>query len=295
MTTQVAPPVQLRGIEPADGDEVARIVYEAFAGIHDHHRFERDFPTLDAAVELTTNFIAHPAIHGVVAEIGGRVVGSNFLDERGPVRGVGPITVDPAAQGRGVGRELMQAVLDRGTDALGVRLLQDAFNTGSLSLYASLGFDVAEPVALMNGRPRGDGVEGTDVRPLEPDDLAAAEELHVKVHGFERTAELEDALAVPAFSPTGAIRDGRLVAYAATLTFFPAAHAVAETEDDMAALIAGTLAATDQPGSFLLPTRQAELFRWCIAQGLRVVKPMTYMTVGRYETPAGSWIPSVLY
>jgi hypothetical protein len=26
---------------------------------------------------------------------------------------------------------------------------------------------------------------------------------------------------------------------------------------------------------------------------LRVVKPMTYMTVGRYVTPAGAWIPSV--
>jgi GNAT superfamily N-acetyltransferase len=295
MTTQTAPPVQLRAIEPADGDEVARIVCEAFAGIHDHHRFERDFPTLAAAVELTTNFIAHPSIHGVVAEIDGRVVGSSFLDERGPVRGVGPITVDPAAQGRGVGRALVQAVLDRGGDALGVRLLQDSFNTRSLSLYASLGFDVAEPVALMSGRPRGDGVEGTEVRPLEPGDLAAAEELHVRVHGFERTAELEDALGVPAFSPTVAIRDDRLVAYAATLTFFPAAHAVAETEDDMAALIAGTLVATHQPGSFLLPTRQAELFRWCLAHGLRVVKPMTYMTVGQYETPAGGWIPSVLY
>jgi GNAT superfamily N-acetyltransferase len=295
MTTQIAPTVQLRAIEPADGDEVARIVYEAFAGIHDHHRFERDFPTLDAAIELTTNFIAHPSIYGVVAEIDGRVVGSNFLDERGPVRGVGPITIDPAVQGRGVGRALMQAVLDRGADALGVRLLQDSFNTGSLSLYASLGSDVAEPVALMSGRPRGDGVEGIEVRQLDPSDLAAAEELHVRVHGFERTAELEDALAVPAFSPTAAIRDGRLVAYATTLTFFPAAHAVAETEDDMAALIAGTLAATDQPGSFLLPTRQAELLRWCLAEGLRVVKPMTYMTVGRYEMPAGSWIPSVLY
>jgi hypothetical protein len=50
-----------------------------------------------------------------------------------------------------------------------------------------------------------------------------------------------------------------------------------------------------QPGSFLLPTRQPELFRWCLAQGLRVVKPMTYMTVGRYKAPAGGRIPSVLY
>jgi GNAT superfamily N-acetyltransferase len=100
-----------------------------------------------------------------------RIVGSNFIDERVPVRGVGPITVDPAVQGRVVGRALMQAVLDRGAGALGTRLLQDAFNAGSLSLYASLGFDVAEPVALMSGRPRGDGSDGTEVRPLEPSDL----------------------------------------------------------------------------------------------------------------------------
>jgi hypothetical protein len=96
MTNQIAPtaphrlsssgrPVELRPIKPADRDEAARILYEAFAGIHDHQRFARDFPTLAAAVQLTTNFIAHPSIYGVVAEIGGRIVGSNFLDERGPV------------------------------------------------------------------------------------------------------------------------------------------------------------------------------------------------------------------
>jgi hypothetical protein len=60
----------------------------------------------------------------------------------------------------------------------------------------------------------------------------------------------------------------------------------------MCALIAGALAAGEAPASFLLPTRQAELFRWLLGD---VVKPMTYMTVGRYEAPAGAWIPSVLY
>jgi predicted N-acetyltransferase YhbS len=287
--------IQLRPIEPGDRDEAARIVYEAFAGIHDHHRFERDFPTLEAAVRLTTNFIGHPSIHGVVAEIDGRVVGSNFMDERGPVRGVGPITVDPAAQARGVGRALMQAVLGRGADALGIRLLQDSFNTGSLALYTSLGFEVAEPVALMKGRPRSSGVDGVEVRPLERGDLAECERLHRRVHGFERTAELEDALAAPGLSPVVALRDGRIVAYATTLTFFPAAHAAAETEADMAGLIAGGLSATGEVGSFLLPIRQAELFRWALGEGLRVVKPMTYMTLGRYERPKGAWIPSVLY
>lgn len=298
LTTAAAPTradVHVRPIEPADADAAARIVYKAFAGIHDHHRFARDFPTPESAVELTSAFVAHPSIHGVVAEIDGRVVGSNFLDERGPVRGVGPITVDPAAQGRGVGRRLMQAVVERGADAAGIRLLQDAFNVRSLSLYASLGFDVAEPIALMRGRPATAPIAAVEVRSLEPADIPEAERLHRRVHGFERTTELRDALAAPHMAPTVAIRGDRVVAYATTLTFFPAAHAVAESDADLLALIAGTLAESEAPGSFLLPARQAELFRSLLAMGLRVVKPMIYMTIGEYRTPAGAWIPTVLY
>ena len=54
--------IAVRAIEPADGDECARILYEAFGRLHDHHRFPRDFPTLEAAGQLTSNFMAHPAI-----------------------------------------------------------------------------------------------------------------------------------------------------------------------------------------------------------------------------------------
>ena len=287
--------ITLRPIEPADRDEAARILYEAFAGIHDHHRFARDFPTLEAATGLVESFIAHPLIWGVVAERSGRIVGSNFLDERGSVRGVGPITVDPKAQAAGVGRRLMQAVLERGADARGVRLLQDAFNTRSLALYASLGFEVAEPVVVIGGTPQATCPDHVAVRPLTPDDLESAEQLCRSVHGFERTNELRDALAAPGSGPFAAIRGGRLVAYATTLSFFPAAYAVGESEDDLAALIAGAVAMSGAPASFLLPTHQHELLRWCLQAGLRIVKPMTYMAIGEYRRPRGAWIPSVLY
>jgi hypothetical protein len=63
----------------------------------------------------------------------------------------------------------------------------------------------------------------------------------------------------------------------------------------MRALIAGALARDEAPASFLLPIRQADLFRWCLGEGLRVVKPMTYMSMGEYREPNGCWIPSVLY
>jgi predicted N-acetyltransferase YhbS len=287
--------LELRATEPADGDECARIVYKAFGALHDYHRFARDFPTLEAARQLTSAFISHPSIWGVVAERDGRIVGSNYLDERGPIRGLGPITVDPQAQGAGVGRRLMEAALERGRDAAGIRLLQDSFNGGSLALYASLGFEVKEPCTVMSGTPRSRPLAGVEVRPLEERDLEECEDLCVRVHGFERTNELCDALKVPMFSPLVAVRDGRITAYATTLTFFAAAYGVAETEDDMRALILGALADSEQPASFLLPTRQAGLFRWCLSEGLRVVKPMTYMTIGEYREPDGYWIPSVLY
>jgi hypothetical protein len=85
------------------------------------------------------------------------------------------------------------------------------------------------------------------------------------------------------------------VAYAATLDQFGAAYAVAESDDDMSALIAGAVVPEGPPASFLLPHHQHDLLRWCLAAGLRIVKPMNYMVMGRYRRPQGAWIPSVLY
>ena len=291
----VATDLRLRTAEPADADEVARIVFEAFAGIHDRHVFPRDFPTLEAAAALTEAFIAHPSIWGVVAERDGRIVGSNFVDERGPIRGVGPITVDPGVQETGVGRRLMQAALDRSAGAAGVRLLQDAFNTRSLALYASLGFRVTDPVALLSGRPRSRPIPGYTVRPLTAGDIPGAAALSLGVHGFERTNEVRDALAAPHLEPVVATRNGRIAAYATTLTFFPAAHAVADSYEALQALIAGAISDDGPPASFLLPTRQPGLLRWAVDAGLRIVKPMNYMVTGRHAQPLGAWIPSVLY
>ncbi len=49
------------------------------------------------------------------------------------------------------------------------------------------------------------------------------------------------------------------------------------------------------PWGFLLPTRNAALFRWCLEHDLRVVRQMTLMSLGSYQEPAGAFLPSVLY
>jgi len=285
--------ITIRPITNDDKEICGRIVYEAFKGIAEQHNFPLDFPVAEAGQHFAEMWINHPSIYGVVAEEDGQFIGSNFLTERNPIRGVGPITVSPQVQSRGAGRKLMEAVIERGKDALGIRLVQDAFNTKSMSLYASLGFDVVEPLALMAGKPTGEIPKYVEVRPMQNEDLSQCEELCKKAHGFERTNELRDAIA--AFKPFVAIRDGRITAYSSTVSFWPLNHGVAETEGDMHALLLGASAQIEEPLAFLLPTRQASFHRWSLKSGLRMVKPMTLMAMGKYQEPNGCWFASVEY
>jgi hypothetical protein len=170
-----------------------------------------------------------------------------------------------------------------------VRLVQAAFHNRSLSLYASLGFDVREPLACLQGRCRDQQVASCAVRAAQPADLEACNALSRKVHGFDRGVELSQAIQ----QNTARIveRAGRITGYASALAFF--GHAVAETNLDLQALIASA-DSFGGPG-ILLPTRNNALFRWCLASGLRVVQPMTLMSIGLYNEPAGAWLPSILY
>src|ERR1700758_5257308 len=121
--------IELRPGTPADADICGRICYEAFKTISEAHGFAPDFPAPEVAIGLLNWMLAHPEFYSVVAEIDGRIVGSNFLDERNRIAGVGPITVDPTVQNRAIGRRLMDAVHARAREKNlpGVRLIQAAF------------------------------------------------------------------------------------------------------------------------------------------------------------------------
>lgn len=283
--------IELRPGVPEDAEACGTICYEAFGAIAGHHAFPSDFPTPDVAVGLMSMLLGHPGLYSVVAERNGTIVGSNFLDERSTIAGVGPITVDPADQDGGIGRILMHDVTRRATErgAPGIRLLQAAYHNRSLSLYATLGFQVRDLVACMHGTPPRGEVPGHRVRHATPADVEACAAVCRHVHGHDRTGELRDALA----QGTALVveHDGRISGYATDLAFF--AHAVGENNDDLKALIMAA-EAFGGPG-ILVPTANAELFRWCLERELRVVHTMTLMTTGLYSTPQGAYLPSVLY
>jgi GNAT superfamily N-acetyltransferase len=292
-TREAAMTAKIRPAIAADAKACGRIIFEAFTGIAEKHGFPPDFPSVEGATQFATIFIADPSIYGVVAEMDGRVVGSNFLAEGDPIRSVGPITVDPSLQGGGVGRQLMETVVERARDAVGVRLVQDAFNTRSVAIYALIGFDVKEPLLLMRGTPRSRPSSSFAVRPMEGEDVSACAKLCMTVHGIERTHELRDALRL--FTPFVVEHEGRITGYLSAATYWQMNHGVAETEQDMRELIAGAATMSSEPVSFLLPTRQASFFRWCLGEQMRVIKPMTLMSMGTYQESRGCYFPSVLY
>ena len=283
--------VTLRAGRPDDAEKCGVICYEAFKRISEYHNFPADFPTPEPAIGLLSMLLSRSDIHSVVAEIDGRIAGSNFLWESDKVAGIGPITVDPDVQNSTVGRQLMEEVLhyaqERGFAS--VRLVQAAYHNRSLSLYTKLGFDTREPLSVMNGPALNLRFPNYLVRPANENDLAACNSLCFRIHGHERSVELLDAITEG--TATVVEHNDRITGYASGINFL--GHAVGESDEDLKALI-GAAVEIPHPG-FLLPTRNSELFRWCLEKGLRVVQPMTLMSKGLYSEPRGAFLPSILY
>jgi predicted N-acetyltransferase YhbS len=291
MVPKSHPGLTVRLATPQDSAICGEICYRAFSKINGAHNFPCDFPGPEASTGLLSMLFSTPGLYCVVAEIEGRIVGSNVLDERAIIMGIGPVSVDPDVQNHGVGRKLMQAVIDRANErhAAGIRLVQAAFHNRSLSLYTNLGFDVREPLTCVQGRTRERNVPGCQVRPAEAADLDACNLLSHQVHGFDRGADLAQSI----HNGTAVVveRAGRITGYASALAF--SSHGTAETNLDMQALLAS--AESFGGSGILVPSRNTALLRWCLANGLRVVQPMTLMSIGLYNQPAGAWFPSVLF
>lgn len=108
------------------------------------------------------------------------------------------------------------------------------------------------------------------------------------VHGYARSNELRTAIVNQ--TAIEVELQGRMTGYSTILGFM--VRAVAETNDDIKDLI-GAAPEYAGPG-FLVPTRNHDLFRWCLEQGLRVGYMLNLMSVGLYNEPCGSFLPSAI-
>lgn len=270
--------------------QLARICHEAFSALHDRCGVERDIPSPEVGEMIISQTVRRPDYTGVMAVLDGKIVGSNFLTFADEIAGVGPITVSPGVQTRGVGRALMQWVIDEARRrGLGqVRLFQEAINITSLSLYTSLGFDWRDTGVLMQANPAAE--EDPEVRPITTDDLPAIAELSRLGYGVSRAGDAEQLLAwqTPGFLKTSG---GRPVAYQFSTLF---GHAGAVSEDALLSLAAQTARHVPPPlAKFICPMSRPRFFRKALEAGHRTGKVLSYMSLGGFTPPPGAHFPSI--
>ena len=282
--------IYLRAGTPADAEACGAICHAAFDAVCARHGFPPDFPSAEAASGLMSMLLGHPRFYSVVAEQTAASSAATSSTSGRTIHGVGPITVDPAGQNRGVGARLMQDVIDRvgPAEAAGVRLLQAGFHNRSLCLYSMLGFRTREPVSILQGAPLRRSSSAMTFaprrRPIRGLQRGLPAGAWLRSRRRTRRCDRREQASVVE-------HQGRITGYTTGIAFI--SHTVAETNFGLMALI-GAAPRSAGPG-FLLPTRNHEVFTWCLKGGLKLVYQMTLMTMGLYNEPTGAYMPSVLY
>jgi predicted N-acetyltransferase YhbS len=284
----------IRSIEQADAEICGKIGFQAHKVISSAHGYPSEQPTNEFAVEMIKTMLANPYSWGSLAEQKGRILGSIFVHifPPSPVAAIGPLTVDPSAEG-GVGRALMEAALMEAhkRDYDQVRLVQSPSHLRSFALYTKCGFALREPLFLMQGSPSPTTIQKKyDIRVAEPRDISACNQICISIHGFSRELELRHAIdqrvASVAIDSTDTISG-----YAAGIGFF--GHAVAKTNEVLKALIANSSAILGH--GFFVPGRNSDVVRWLLDTGFRIVWPANLMTVVNYQDPRAPFLPSIAF
>ena len=134
---------------------------------------------------------------GFVAQDNGAVIGTALYWKYGADRGtLGLVIVSPQAQGRGIGRKLMDLVLE----ALGHRVTFLHATPAGKPLYEKLGFDACGTVNQHQGTigdvPAVTPPAGEQLRPLTADDAPKVIELASRASGLDRSTVIPALLDV---------------------------------------------------------------------------------------------------
>ena len=139
--------VELRGYRPEDADALLAVNAAAFA----HHPEQGGLDAAGLAARMDEDWFDPEGL--ILAVEGDRLLGFHWTKQIGETGEVYVIGVDPAAQGRGLGRVLLQAGLDRLAQAgcHTVILYVDSADTVAVGMYRSAGFGVAHRDVLYVG------------------------------------------------------------------------------------------------------------------------------------------------
>lgn len=165
----------IRNMTQADTDRVGEILYESFNAGAAKHGYARKMQRVETAKSWAWSMLHYGSNELLIAEVENRIAGICCLNPRGDLGGVGPVVVDPYFQGYRIGSQLMDALLNRAENLQSLRLIQEAFNPASFSLFYSFNFlPVANLLDLFRDGGAGQRLEPcSDVTELTAKDLDA--------------------------------------------------------------------------------------------------------------------------
>jgi GNAT superfamily N-acetyltransferase len=170
----------LRPMTPADVDAAAELILSHDWGVR------RDWLAFAAS---------QAACVPLVAEADGSIVATGVGTANGAVGWLGTIFVAPAWRGRGLGRSITQAIIDR-LESAGCRTLVLVATRDGRLLYGRMGFDVQARYRILEA-PGLAGNLPAGVRQFDAGDLEAMAVLDREATGEDRAHALR-ALADPA-------------------------------------------------------------------------------------------------
>lgn len=198
--------MELRATAADDLPVLHEVFLDAIAGVYRPHGFEAPAPPFAVFAAQQEHLLRHDAARCVVAVDRGRPVAFASAWLRGRDWFLASLFVATAAQGRGAGRALLDAVWTGGE--LRRRTLTDAIQPVSNALYGVRGLVPAAPVLAFAGTPSGAGEPTLADVDASPAEIAA---IDGRAYGFDRAVD-------HAFWQRAGVRtawggEGRAVAY----------------------------------------------------------------------------------
>lgn len=288
--------VMIRPIVETDAEICGKIGFRAHNAVSSAHGYPSEQPSEEYAIGLLRMLLNNPNSYGILAEKDTQILGSIFLHKfpPSPIAVIGPLTVDPAAEGGGVGSLLMNTAVSYayGQNYDQIRLVQSPSHIRSFVLYTKSGFTLREPLFLMQGNVSNENLPTEDFKlhKVETDeDVLECNKLCMQAHGFMREGELRQAMSQGVAIEIE--KEGEIQGYSAGMGLF--GHTIASSNGDLKALIAGSLGITG-PG-FFVPAKNREIVMWLLEQGFRIQWPANLMTLGPYVEPTLPFLPSLAY
>jgi GNAT superfamily N-acetyltransferase len=288
--------LEIRRMTREDIPEVGLIGVEAFNDLMARHNRPPLYPDPQVGALAATAYLSIDPDRSFVAVEEGKVVGSIFYRRRGETVSVGPATVAPMAQGRGVGTKLFRWVIEREPSTPSMRIMQDSLNLASFELLVRIGYSLGEEVAMFT-LPAGFREEhATDsaVRMARGEDLTDILAMDRRLFGSDRRRDFE---FLRRFGKILTLHSGRtLDGYLAQMPT-PGRTMLgpggADSPEALRRLVLHAVGETLGELSLLLPARGSESVRPLLETGFRLVGLSNLMYRGTWQPPAGAYAYSL--